>query len=49
MLILGMNTKLGTAKRMALEERIDNIGKKPKQTRRKKKGDDDVDVSFYSL
>ena len=30
---------------MVLEERIDNIGKKPKVQRRKKKGDDDVDVS----
>jgi len=32
-------------RRMALEERIDNVGKKPKAVRRKKKGDDDVDVS----
>ena len=31
---------------MALEERIDNIGKKAKAVRRKRKGDDDVDVSF---
>ena len=30
---------------MALEERIDNVGKKQKVVRRKKKGDDDVDVS----
>lgn len=30
---------------MNLEARIDNIGKKPKVARRKKKGDDDVDVS----
>lgn len=28
-----------------MEERIDAIGKKPKVVRRKKKGDDDVDVS----
>ncbi|OCF32890.1 transcription factor IWS1 [Kwoniella heveanensis BCC8398] len=33
-----------TQRRMALEERIDNIGKKAKVTRRKKKGDDDVDI-----
>lgn len=32
-------------RRLALEERIDAIGKKPKAVRRKKKGDDDVDVS----
>lgn len=31
-------------RRLALEERIDAIGKKPKAVRRKKKGDDDVDV-----
>jgi hypothetical protein len=31
---------------MLLEERIDNIGKKAKQPRRKKKGDDDVDVGL---
>lgn len=30
---------------MALEDRIDNVGKKQKAVRRKKKGDDDVDVS----
>ena len=29
---------------MALEERIDNVGKKPRVVHRKKKGDDDVDV-----
>lgn len=33
-----------TERRLALEERIDAIGKKPKAIRRKKKGDDDVDV-----
>jgi len=32
-------------RRMALEERSDNVGKKPAMNRRKKKGDDDVDVS----
>jgi hypothetical protein len=35
-------------RRMNLEARIDNIGKKQKQIRRKKKGDDDVDVSVLS-
>ncbi|OWZ79553.1 transcription factor IWS1 [Cryptococcus neoformans Bt85] len=33
-----------TQRRLALEERIDAIGKKPKAVRRKKKGDDDVDI-----
>ncbi|WVR05692.1 hypothetical protein IAU60_002716 [Kwoniella sp. DSM 27419] len=33
-----------TQRRQALEERIDQIGKKAKVTRRKKKGDDDVDI-----
>jgi hypothetical protein len=31
---------------MALDERIDAIGKKTKTTRRKRQGDDDVDVSL---
>ena len=35
----------GVERRMALEDRIDNVGKKQKAVRRKKKGDDDVDVS----
>ncbi|WVQ85583.1 hypothetical protein IAT38_007749 [Cryptococcus sp. DSM 104549] len=33
-----------TQRRLALEERIDSIGKKPKAVRRKKKGDDQVDI-----
>ena len=33
-------------RKMRLNERIDAIGKKPKAQRRKKKGDDDVDVSY---
>nr|XP_019011908.1 transcription factor IWS1 [Kwoniella pini CBS 10737]OCF50689.1 transcription factor IWS1 [Kwoniella pini CBS 10737] len=36
-----------TQRRMALEERIDNIGKKAKITRRKKKGDDEDIVDNY--
>ncbi|WWC60476.1 uncharacterized protein I303_103049 [Kwoniella dejecticola CBS 10117] len=36
-----------TQRRMALEERIDNIGKKAKVTRRKKKGDDEDIVDNY--
>ncbi|WVQ65078.1 uncharacterized protein L199_003249 [Kwoniella botswanensis] len=36
-----------TQRRMALEERIDNIGKKQKVTRRKKKGDDEDIVDNY--
>ncbi|WVW80314.1 transcription factor IWS1 [Kwoniella bestiolae CBS 10118] len=36
-----------TQRRMALEERIDNIGKKAKVTRRKKKGDDEDIVDSY--
>lgn len=37
-----------TRRRLALEERIDAIGKKQRAPRRKKRGGEDVDVSFNS-